>query len=268
VSDLDFNADDYPGRFNSFKRLVFHIKGLRFRLKTLQHSIRRYEFDDYLLKRSGADVFTHRVRSIEKSRGAYTIDGEYRCQYLVGAGGTRCPVYKEFFRQRNPRAAELQVVTLEQEFRYDWKDPDCHLWFFLHGLPGYSWYVPKANGYLNCGIGGMAEKLSQSEDGIRSHWNTFVARLVARSLLTGTELEPKGYSYYLRRDVDHVRVDNAFITGDAAGLATRDMGEGIGPAIESGLHAADAITTGCEYSLSGLGRHSLPDLARSRRLVS
>ena len=43
---------------------------------------------------------------------------------------------------------------------------------------------------------------------------------------------------HLRGDVDVVRVDNAFITGDAAGLATRDLCEGIGPAIRSGQRAA------------------------------
>ena len=55
--------------------------------------------------------------------------------------------------------------------------------------------------------------------------------------------EPAGYSYYLRGSVKVGRIGNAFITGDAAGLATRDMCEGIGPAIRSGHRAADAILT-------------------------
>jgi hypothetical protein len=33
-------------------------------------------------------------------------------------------------------------------------------------------------------------------------------------------------------------LDNAFVIGDAAGLATLDLGEGTGPAIESGILAA------------------------------
>jgi len=50
-----------------------------------------------------------------------------------------------------------------------------------------------------------------------------------------------------------VRIGNAFLAGDAAGLATRDMCEGIGPAVESGLLAARAIATGEEYALDGIG---------------
>ncbi len=53
------------------------------------------------------------------------------------------------------------------------------------------------------------------------------------------------------------RRGNAFITGDAAGLATRDMCEGIGPAIRSGLKAADAILSGVEYRLDDVTGASL-----------
>ena len=59
------------------------------------------------------------------------------------------------------RNRELQTVTLELEFPCEWQDPDCHLWFFEHGLPGYSWYVPKASGWLNVGVGAMAARLKR-----------------------------------------------------------------------------------------------------------
>jgi hypothetical protein len=69
--------------------------------------------------------------------------------------------------------------------------------------------------------------------------------------------EPTGYSYYLRGPLNVARVGNAFLTGDAAGLATRDLCEGIGPAIRSGQRAAESILTGAAYSLSGLTGASL-----------
>ena len=46
----------------------------------------------------------------------------------------------------------------------------------------------------------------------------------------------------------------AYIVGDSVGLATRDMCEGIGPAVKSGLLAARAITTGADYSLAGINK--------------
>ncbi len=256
VEDLDFDIEAYPNRFNTFEHIVVHIKGLTFNLDAPQHSIRRYEFDDFLLKKSGAEFVNHNVKNIEKKNGTYLIDGAYECEYLVGAGGTRCPVYRSLFREVNPRAKELQAATYEHEFAYEWSDPRCHLWFFRKGLPGYAWYVPKENGYLNCGIGGMADKLKARGEDIKQYWNDFTALLGKKSFVRDFDYAPKGYSYFLRGGVDAVRVDNAFIAGDSVGLATRDLCEGIGPAIRSGHRAADSIVNGTEYSLESIGAFS------------
>jgi flavin-dependent dehydrogenase len=256
VAELELDVDAYPHRFSTFDTIIAHIKGFNFKLDTPQHSIRRFEFDDFLLTRCGAEVHRHNVKNIERANGDYVIDREFRAPYLVGAGGTRCPVYREIFRDVNPRARELQAATYEHEFPYDWRDPHCHLWFFDNGLPGYAWYVPKAHAYLNCGIGAMAEKLKARGDDIKAHWRHFTGILDARKLVTDFDYAPKGYCYYLRGNVDVVRVDNAFITGDAAGLATRDLCEGIGPAISSGHLAAESILGASEYSLSAISAHS------------
>ena len=256
VRDLDMDIESYPHRFLTFDRLHVHVKGLYVKVPCVQHSVRRFEFDAWLLERSGAPVIQHTVRNIRREGGEYVVDDAFRCRYLIGAGGTRCPVYRTLFREANPRAAELQTVTLEHEIPYDWKDGDCHLWFFDKGLPGYSWYVPKEDGWLNVGVGGMAERLKRSGKDIRHHWSQFTGML-DRKLATGAQYDPTGYSYFLRGNVDVVRIDNAFITGDAAGLATRDMAEGIGPAIRSGNRAADAILEGKTYELADVTGGSL-----------
>jgi flavin-dependent dehydrogenase len=256
VRDLQMDITSYPHRFLTFDRLHVHLKGLHLRVPCVQHSIRRFEFDAWLLERSGAPVVQHTVRNIRTDAGGYVIDDAFRCRYLIGAGGTRCPVYRTLFRELNPRASELQTVTLEHEIEYDWKDPDCHLWFFDKGLPGYSWYVPKQKGWLNIGIGGMAERMKQSGTDIKHHWARFTGMLGHR-LAPGAQYDPAGYSYYLRGQVDVVRRDGAFITGDAAGLATRDMAEGIGPAVRSGVRAAEAILEGRPYQLNDVTGASL-----------
>jgi flavin-dependent dehydrogenase len=265
VRDLEIDIASYPHRFLTFERLHAHLKGLHLSVRCVQHSIRRLEFDAWLLERSGAEVREHTVRSIREEAGAYLVDESYRCRYLIGAGGTRCPVYRTLFREANPRAAALQTVTLEHEIEYDWSEPDCHLWFFDDGLPGYAWYVPKQNGWLNVGIGGMAERIKAGRRSIQEHWSLFTSRL-GRSLAKGAVYDPAGYSYFLRGRVDVVRRGNAFIAGDAAGLATRDMAEGIGPAVRSGLAAAEAILAGAEYRLDALTGASLGGGLASRLL--
>jgi len=256
VRDLQIDIKQYPHRFLTFERLHITLKGVRLKLSAVQHSIRRYEFDAWLLARARAPVVQHTVRHVRADGQGFVIDEQFRCRYLIGAGGTRCPVYRELFRDLNPRAPGLQTVTLEHEFPYDWQDPDCHLWFFEDGLPGYAWYVPKADGWLNVGIGGMAERIKASGRDIRYHWSHLIAKL-DRKLARGAQYEPTGYSYFLRGQVPVPQVGRAYITGDAAGLATRDMAEGIGPAVRSGLRAAQSILHRTRYTLDDVTGSSL-----------
>jgi flavin-dependent dehydrogenase len=256
MADLELDPNDYPLSLMTFDELHLHWKMLSAKPKSRQHSIRRFEFDDFLLQRAGATVLQYKVRKIRRDGGDYIVDDAFRCKYLVGAGGTACPVYRELFHDHNPHNSALQTATYEQEFAYDWKDPACHLWFFDDGLPGYAWYVPKANGYVNVGLGGMAEKLKQQGGNVRDYWGRFVDKLRKDGLVSYDQYNPTGYSYFLRGDVDVVSDRNAYIVGDSVGLATRDMCEGIGPAIKSGLLAANAIATGEKYSLTGIKKFS------------
>lgn len=252
MADLELDPGDYPYSFMTFEALHLHWKFLSGKFNSRQHSIRRYEFDDFLLRRSGATVRTHKVREIRRDNGDFVIDGEFRSKFLVGAGGTSCPVYRTFFRQRLERNGGLQAATLEQEFGYNWQEPACHLWFFKDGLPGYAWYVPKANGHINIGLGGMATQLKTTGHKLHDYWRIFTLHLKKRGLVVCDDLHPTGYSYYLRGDAETACDQNVYLVGDAVGLATRDMCEGIGPAIESALLAARSIITGSEYSLAGI----------------
>lgn len=261
LSDLELDPRDYPLSLMTFDELHLHWKALTVRLKSRQHSIRRFEFDDFLLRRASVRVLQHKVCEIHRDGGDHIVDGEFRARFLVGAGGTACPVYRTLFHDRNPRSSVLQTATYEQEFAYDWTDPRCHLWFFDDGLPGYAWYVPKANGYINVGLGGMADKLKHQGGHLREYWRRFVDKVRRKDLVSYDNYRPTGYSYYLRGNVDVIRDDNAYIVGDSVGLATRDMCEGIGPAVRSGLLAANAIITGEEYSLAGLSQFTGRGLA-------
>jgi flavin-dependent dehydrogenase len=257
LADLDIRSGEYPHSFTTFAALRIAIRGIGFPLPTRQHAIRRIEFDHWLLQRSGTPVITHHARTIERANDGYVVDGEYIGTYLVGAGGTHCPVYRTFFQDVHPRAPDTLIVTQEEEFPYTYTDPRCYLWFVENKLPGYAWYVPKAGGYVNVGVGGKAEVLKANGDTIMHHWNALVTKLERRDLVRNYTFTPKGHGYYLRQSAGKVRVDNAFIVGDAVGLATLDMGEGIGPAIKSGLLAAEAIVHGTDYTVDTIRRYSL-----------
>jgi flavin-dependent dehydrogenase len=256
VRDLQLEIAAYPHSFLSFRRLHWHVRGLKLPVPCVQHSIRRVEFDAWLLERSGAEVVQHSVKDIRRDGEDFVIDDLFRCRYLIGAGGTSCPVRRALFENAMPRTRGLQTVTLELEFPYEWEDADCHLWFFEHGLPGYSWYVPKASGWLNVGVGAMAVRLKERGETIRQHWRYLASKLLHQFRIPMPS-DPTGYSYYVRGPLDSARMGNAFLAGDAAGLATRDLCEGIGPAIRSGQRAANSIVSGAPYRLEDVTGSSL-----------
>lgn len=257
---LKIHPKDYPHSLISFNRLICYFGDARVPVRTRQYSIRRYEFDAWLLKRSGIPVKQHAVRSIRKEGRHYILDDRYRAKYLVGAGGTHCPVYRHLFSHISPHPENSRIATVEEEFRYDHADSNCYLWFFKNGLPGYAWYVPKGAGYLNVGIGGKYASMKKQGKTINEFWREFKQKLHSSGLVPTREFNAKGHVYYIRHRTPVLQLENAYLTGDAAGLATVDMGEGIGPAIQSGLRAADAITHKTPYQMPLGGRYSWPGI--------
>lgn len=269
VRDLHLDFGQYPLTYSRFDHLRLHFRGRLFSLPTLQFAIRRVEFDNWLLNRAGVPVVRHAVASIAKDGERFVVDDMYRCRCLVGAGGTHCPVYRNIFQATRVRPRESQITAVEAEFPAGKVEGGCHLWF-PRDLPGYSWYVPKGRAHMNIGVGGKTSSMQSSGKTIRSYWEDLIRILGDRSFLTELPGEPMGHIYYLRHDSGSVQLDNAYLVGDAAGLATKDFGEGIGPAVRSGILAAEAIIRGTRYSLRSIAKYSALDLVfpRARRLLA
>jgi len=257
---LGITPADYPCALTQFNRIHYSVFGVKIPVKTRQYAVRRYEFDKWMISRSHVPVFTHTVKNIVKTRQGYVIDNKYRCRYLVGAGGTHCPVFKTFFSTLNQRKEKALIVAVEKEYRCDYPEKECHIWFFDHGLPGYSWYLPKKDGWLNIGVGGKSLKLKTSGKTIMDHWQKFIKKLQRLSLIHQPPPNPKGHRYYLHGKNRSNQRGNAFIAGDSAGLSTLDMGEGIHAAIASGLMAAKAIAGKKNFSPGSLSKFSLPGI--------
>jgi menaquinone-9 beta-reductase len=255
----------YPHGLTEFTSFDVSIGGFKIKMPTHEYAIRRFEFDHWLLQRADPEFHVHEVRNILVENGEYVVDGVYSARFLVGAGGTHCPVRRTFFNESSPKEPGALIVAQEEEFQYDLKDIRCKLWFFENKLPGYAWYVPKKDGYVNVGLGGFADSLKRSGDTLKNHWNLLVKKLEESGLITEHVYKPLGHSYILRRRSPQVRSGNALLAGDSLGLATLDMGEGIGPAIRSGQLAAEAILSGEDYSLASIPRYSFPSLLGFRK---
>ena len=204
--------------------------------------IRRFEFDHYLLQRSGARVQSGQaLRSLEKQGALWLVNGSIRTPLLVGAGGHFCPVARHLGAKLG--AAEPAVTAKEIEFEMDPEQiaqcsirADTPELYFCRDLKGYGWCFRKG-GYLNIGFGreGNLRLSEQLED--------FCDFLRQRGRIPANIPDSfRGHAYLLyghsrRKLLD----DGVLLIGDAAGLAYPESGEGIRPAVESGLIAAATV---------------------------
>ena len=84
----------------------------------MSYGIRRREFDEYLLRRSGARLLEgERTHGLERAGdGGWIVNGQIKARLVVGAGGHFCPVAK--LTGAKP-ARENAVVAQEAEFEMD-----------------------------------------------------------------------------------------------------------------------------------------------------
>lgn len=245
---LGLRPEEYPRRVWRWNQCHVSHQGARHTVKVSGYFIRRDEFDDFLLRSSGAQWRRHRARQIGREGGGWVVDGRHHARYLVGAGGTHCPVARGLF----PPRRGAPVGTREREFDVDalvlaacGRGNDGEPELLLHDdLSGYSWSVPKTDA-LNVGCG------TREVGGVLAAWRRAREHLereehVPRSSRDALD-SMKGHTYHLYR-FDRARVgahpDGAFLVGDALGLAHPLTAEGILPAVLSGRLCAEAVLAG------------------------
>jgi flavin-dependent dehydrogenase len=192
-----------------------------------------------------------RVLGLRRGR-ALTETGELRCGAIVAADGASSRVRRLAGLARGPATRSMQLVVPEDS------PPGRRLarlgpavWFDprLLGV-GYGWSFP-ARGEVRVGCG-VSWRCSGSP-GPRRAFFTWLEKIgVAPSagrVCAGSI--PHGY--------DGHRLGDIFLCGDAAGLASPVTGEGIGPALISGVEVAREILE------PGFRSREIPRLGRRHR---
>lgn len=247
---LEIDPKEYPHGIWYWNRVHIHFRGRKYIIPSKGYFIRRYEFDNFLLKRSKVEtVEGYQVKQVEKdNQGYWVINDQYRAKYLIGAGGTHCPVARALFPGKN----YPQCGTQEREFEGNADEiaatrsgEDGEPEILLHDdMKGYSWNVPKAN-WMNVGTGTKAPRevlaaWAKAKAFFEDEAGTIP--LSSRPLLD--KMKGHGYSPFETGHLNFCQADNAFLIGDALGLAQPMTGEGILPSVLSGKICAAAISTG------------------------
>lgn len=226
--------------------------------QAVSYGIRRCEFDAYLLRRSGARLHLgERLEHLERTPGGWLVNATLQTAMIVGAGGHFCPVAR--FLGAAVGCSELAVKAQESEFETmpgQWSAAMCRPGipelYFCKDLKGYGWCLRKGD-FLNIGLG------REDDHGLSQQVTAFRDFLTAAGRIPA-DIRPrfKGHAYLLypharRRLVE----DGVLLIGDAAGLAYARSGEGIRPAVESGLLAAATILHAAgDYSHTGLAPYA------------
>ena len=246
VRELDIDTDDYR-RGRTFQPITGFRVGVIGNADSIEvpypdpvsFGIRRCEFDHYLLERADARLLLGTpVTSIRRDSGRWVVNGTISSSLLIGAGGHFCPVARQMNGRSRPAAL---VAAQEAEFAIDGDDAwpvsgEIPELYFCRDLQGYGWCFRK-QGYVNVGFGRFdARKLPEATSAFVEYLKSH-GRIPPRA-----SWQWRGHAYLVsegacRKPVD----DGVMLVGDAAGIADPRSGEGILPAIASGLAAASTI---------------------------
>lgn len=256
VDALQLDIDDYAKKnvlqsISSFRTGVIDGTGVETQYPgTVSYGIRRYELDDYLLKRSGARLMLGiSLNKINKYGTQWVVNDAISTPMLIGAGGHFCPVARYLGAQLG--AGEPAIAAKELEFKMTLsQNINCRVrgdkpeLYFCKDMKGYGWCFNKG-GYLNIGMGRVGSH------GLSEQLRSFCDFLKQRGRIPHDIPDNfHGHAYLLHGHAVRKQFDDGvLLVGDAAGLAYPQSGEGILPAVESGLIAADTIIkAGGDYS--------------------
>ncbi len=203
------------------------------------------------MRRSGARIREGFVlNSIERTNGGWILSGEIRARMLIGAGGHFCPVGRYLGNKGSPAPVLAQEIEFEMDgsqASHSKIDAELPELFFCRDMKGYGWVFRKGD-YLNVGLG-----RTDSHE-ISRHVKNFVGYLHETRGVETPSNGIAGHAYGLWGRTDRkILSDGVLLVGDAAGLAYPESGEGIRPAIESGLIAAHTIlSAGGNFSAKNL----------------
>jgi len=208
----------------------------------VSYGIRRFEFDDYLLQRCGARVaLGEPLKSLKHEGDGWVVNGRMHAPLVIGAGGHFCPVAR--YLGANLGSDEQIIAAQEIEFEMSAAQQrackvaeDRPELYFCDDLKGYGWIFRKGN-FLNIGLG------REDNYKLAEHVTAFCEGLKQQGRIP-SDIPGKfhGHAYLLYPLAPRQLVDDGLLLiGDAAGLAYPQSGEGIRPAIESAILAADTI---------------------------
>lgn len=258
--------DDYPRpmrtphafEFATFKdreRLPNVLPIVAPRLKRHVYFPNRDEFDVWLLglaQKQGAQIVHDAVlrpADLERRDGRYWVrvgDEIHSAPTLVGAAGTRCPVYRRFFESRRRWAGDTMLLTEVEAPASHYQGPAWASYFGFIQKQVFAWTFVVGDGHVHIGTAAISAGNASKKD---MRFDEFLDFLRQEDYVA-PDFDPKDHHTSggsIRMFAPHPMTTDdgtCHVIGDAAGLLQRDAYNGITNAILSGRLCANAIARG------------------------
>ncbi len=263
---MSLKPDDYPHAMRTphafefttlkdRKRLPDVLPFLTPRLQRHVYFPNRDEFDVWLLKlaqKGGAQVLLDtmiRPGDIERGDGRYHVrvgSETHTARVLVGAAGTRCPVYRRYFEEASGWPGKTMLLTEVEAPESEYNGPSWASYFGFKDKSVFAWTYLVGDGKVHIGTAAMSTGRTSKKD---MRFDEFIQFAKGENYIA-PDFEPKdhhtsGGSIRMFAPAPMSTADaSCHIIGDAAGLLQNDAYNGISSAILSGRLCADAIARG------------------------
>ncbi len=267
---LDLSPDDYPHpmraphafEFTTLKdreQLPDVVQIVAPRLKRHAYFPNRDEFDLWLLEQAqkegalvvqDAVVRPHDIEHVSDEDGdRYHVrvgNEVHTTRVLVGAAGTRCPVYRKFFETSAGWPGQTMLLTEVEAPESEYRGPAYASYFGFASPDVFAWTYVVGDGRVHIGTAAISTEKSTKKD---MRFDEFLDYLKEQDYVD-PDFEPKdhhtsGGSIRMFAKSPMSAMDGTcHVIGDAAGLLQCDAYNGITNAILSGRLCADAIAKG------------------------
>lgn len=263
---LDLSPDDYPHAmraphafdFTTLKdreRLPDAVQIVAPRLQRHVYFPNRDEFDVWLLElaqKQGALVVQDAVvrpQGIDHDGERYHVrvgSETHTARVLVGAAGTRCPVYRRYFETSAGWPGRTMLLTEVEAPESEYRGPAYASYFGFASPDVFAWTYVVGDGRVHIGTAAISTEKSTKKD---MRFDEFLGFLKEEDYVD-PDFEPKehytsGGSIRMFAKVPMTAMEGTcHVIGDAAGLLQCDAYNGITNAIVSGRLCADAIAKG------------------------
>jgi geranylgeranyl reductase family protein len=216
--------------------------------------VKRDKFDYFLVDRArqlGAVVQDNtEVKTVVFSNNCWQIKtdkGDFQASYLIAADGTKGLLSEALGFETRPQflGATLDIETTVPDDRRHTAQFD-----FGSLKNGYIWCFPKSDGY-SISAGYIRDRKGKAEE-LKKQLTNYAAKL-------GIDTSNSQYGEYpmnLWLDDRPLHVQNALLAGEAAGIVDPLTGEGIRPAIFTGIKAAEAIVNALQGDSNALENYT------------